>query len=95
MQKILLSLSFAASPLFAVSAANPESAFDYVFSDNHEKGWLFQVEPSVDKAKDYLKITKYTGKSKIVDIPKEIEGYPVVSTVFFGSSFCGECGASV
>ena len=26
-------------------------------------------------------------KSKIVDIPKEIEGYAVVSTVFFGSSF--------
>lgn len=68
-------------------AANPESDFDYVFLNNYEKGWLAQVEPSVDKAKDYLKITKYIGKSKIVDIPKEIEGYPVIATVFFGSDF--------
>ena len=68
-------------------AANPESDFDYVFLSNYEKGWLAQVEPSVDKAKDYLKITKYIGKSKIVDIPKEIEGYPVIATVFFGSDF--------
>lgn len=29
-------------------AANPESDFDYVFLNNYEKGWLAQVEPSVD-----------------------------------------------
>ena len=40
MKKIILSLSFAVSTLFAVFAANPESDFDYVFLDNHEKGWL-------------------------------------------------------
>ena len=37
-------------------AANPESDFDYVFLNNYEKGWLAQVEPSVDKSKDYLKV---------------------------------------
>ena len=87
MKNIILSLSFALTTLFAVFAANPESDFDYVFLDNHEKGWLAQVEPSVDKSKDYLKITKYVGKSKIIDIPKEIEGYPVIATVFFGTGF--------
>ncbi len=40
-------------------------------------------------------IAGISGKSKNVDIQKEIKDYPVVSTVFFGSSFCGECGASV
>ena len=32
---------------------------------------------------------------KLSEGVKEIKDYPVVSTVFFGSSFCGECGASV
>lgn len=54
MKKIILSLGFALSTLFAVFAANLESDFDYVFLDNHEKGWLFHVEPLVDKVKDYL-----------------------------------------
>lgn len=87
MKKIILSLILSLTTIFAVSAANPESDFDYVFLDNYEKGWLSKVEPSVDKSKDYLKITKYIGKSKTIEIPKEIEGYPVVATVFFDKGF--------
>ena len=87
MKKIILLLSFALTTLFAVFAANPESDFEYEFLSNYEKGWLSQVEPSVDKSKDYLKITKYIGKSKTIDIPGDIEGYPVAATVFYGSGF--------
>lgn len=63
-------------------AANPESDFDYDFLDKLEKSWLNKVEPSVDTSKDYLKITKYIGKSTTIEIPKEIEGYPVIASVF-------------
>ena len=51
MKKIILTVIEIIILYFSAFAANPESDFDYVFLNNYEKGWLAQVEPSVDKSK--------------------------------------------
>lgn len=75
---LLFLLTFVLSSIFAEYS---EKDFEYRFLSKNQKSFLAKVEKSVNIDSDYLMITEYKGKSSIVEIPKEIEGYPVIASV--------------
>ena len=61
---------------FAVS----EKDLGFRFMNKTEKNWLAKVESSINPESDYIMLTGYMGKDSVFVIPKEIEGYSVISS---------------
>lgn len=82
MKKIIILFFLSCFVFSSLIAEYSEIDFKYDFLSRSQKNFLSKVEKSVNVDSDYLMITEYTGKGGIVEIPKEIEGYPVVASVF-------------
>lgn len=83
MKKIIILFILSCFVFSSLIAEYAENDFKYDFLSRSQKNFLSKVEKSVNVDSDYLMITEYTGKGGIVEIPKEIEGYPVVASVFY------------
>ena len=82
MKKFLISLLLSTFVLTGLFAEYSDKDFEYSFLSKSQKSFLAKVEKSVNVNSDYLMITEYKGNSSVVEIPKEIEGYPVIASVF-------------
>lgn len=82
MKKIIILLLLSVLALTTLAAEYSEKDFEYGFLSKSQKSFLAKVEKSVNIESDYLIITEYKGSSSVVEIPKEIEGYPVVASAF-------------
>ena len=85
MKKNIIGILLFCLILSTLCAEYSENDFEYRFLSKSQKAFLAKVEKSVNINSDYLMITEYKGKSNVVEIPEEIEGYPVIASVFYSN----------